>query len=232
MPEPLHVANGLRVLVLPATPADGAAIRKVLGAAKIACAVLHSIADVCAAIDDGVGTIVVTEEALIADGAQLVECIRSQEVWSDLPVLVLSRSDREYAHLADIVAHLGNVSVIERPVRTSTLVSLIRSCLRARSRQYQVREHLAAQHGAQRTIREAEQRFRLLVENITDYAIFMLDTEGRVASWNSGAQHLLGYGAEEILGQSAAQFFVREDDEGGVLEQELREAQASGRATS
>ncbi len=46
-------------------------------------------------------------------------------------------------------------------------------------------------------IRDAEQRFRLLVENIRDYAIFMIDVEGRVASWNSGAQHLLGYTAQE-----------------------------------
>src|SRR5690348_15325382 len=232
MPEPPNAANELRVLVLPATTSDGVAIRKVLGAAKIGCAVRHSIADMCAAMADGAGTIVVTEEALVADGARLVTCVQSQEVWSDLPVIVLSRSDREYAHLAEIVAHLGNVSVIERPIRTSTMVSMIRSCLRARSRQYQVREHLAAQHDAQRTIREAEQRFRLLVENITDYAIFMLDTEGRVASWNSGAQHLLGYGAEEILGGPAAQFFVRADNDGGVLDREMREAQASGRATS
>src|SRR6185503_294954 len=60
--------------------------------------------------------------------------------------------------------------------------------------------------------------------------IFMLDAAGRVASWNSGAQHLLGYSAEDILGQSAARFFATEEQR--VLDREINEAQATGRATS
>jgi len=230
MQQRTHGQNELRVLVLPGTTTDGAAIRKVLDASKIGCAVLRSVPDMCAAMSGGVGTVVIAEEALVEDGQRFVECIRSQEVWSDLPVVLLSRSGREYAELSEIVAQLGNVSVIERPVRTSTLVSMIRSSLRARGRQYQVRQHLAEQHDAQRTIRDAEQRFRLLVENITDYAIFMLDAAGRVASWNSGAQHLLGYSAEDILGQSAVRFFATDDQR--VLDREINEAQANGRATS
>jgi PAS domain S-box-containing protein len=151
-------------------------------------------------------------------------------MWSDIPVIVLSRSGREAAALTDIVPHL-NMSVVERPVRTTTLVSLIRASLRARGRQYQVREHIAQQQESQRVIREAEQRFRLLIENISDYAIFMIDVDGRVASWNTGAEHMLGYSAEEVLGQPAARFFVNED-QGLVLEREMREAQSTGRAMS
>ncbi|HUQ51069.1 MAG TPA: ATP-binding protein, partial [Gammaproteobacteria bacterium] len=142
--------------------------------------------------------------------------------------IVLSRAGREPAALASIVSQ-GNFSVVERPVRASTLVSLIRASLRARSRQYQVRKHLAQQEHTQRFIREAEQRFRLLIENITDYAIFMVDVEGRVASWNSGAQSLLGYESHEILGQPAAGLF---EDEGATLEREMQEARATGRAKS
>ena len=59
----------------------------------------------------------------------------------------------------------------------------------------------------------------------------MIDLEGRVASWNSGAQHLLGYSSEEILGQSAATFFGSQGHT-DVLEREMREAQMTGRATS
>ena len=77
-----------------------------------------------------------------------------------------------------------------------------------------MREYLERQEATQRFIAEAEQRFRLLVENITDYAIFMIDDEGRVASWNSGAQRLLGYTAQEILGQPTATFF---EDAGATL---------------
>jgi PAS domain S-box-containing protein len=218
----------LRVLVVPPTTADGVAIRKLLDASAIACRVVPNVAAVCAALREGVGTLVIGEEALVADSAALMQHLRTEEVWSDLPVIVLSRVGRELMALAEIVPR-GNFSVIERPVRASTLVSLIRSSLRARVRQYQVREHLAQQAAAQRVIREAEQRFRLLIENITDYAIFMIDTEGRVASWNSGAQHLLGYSTQEIVGEPAARFF---GDERDVFLREMGEALSTGRATS
>jgi PAS domain S-box-containing protein len=203
-------------------------MQKVMDANGIQCVVLPNIPSVCAALRGGVGTVVVAEEELVADSAPLLECLRDQPVWSDLPVIVLSRTGREPAGLAAIVRQ-GNLSVIERPVRASTLVSLIRSSLRARSRQYQVRQHLAQQDAAQRFIREAEQRFRLLVENIRDYAIFMIDVEGRVASWNSGAQNLLRYAAHEIIAQPTASFFA---DDGATLEREIEEARLTGRGTS
>ena len=217
------------VLVVPATTADAVAIEKLLRAYALSCRVLPSTAALCDALRGAAGVVVIAEEPLVQDSELLVERIRAQEVWSDIPVIVLSRAGLESAALAEIVPRLGNVSVIERPVRMSTLVTLISSSLRARTRQYQVRAHLAQQEEARRTIKEAEQRFRLLVENIEDYAIFMLDTEGRVTSWNSGAEQMLGYTVDEVLGQPAARFFVKGDD---VLEREMQEAQATGRATS
>ena len=217
------------VLVVPATTADAVAIEKLLRAYALSCRVLPSTAALCDALRGAAGVVVIAEEPLVQDSELLVERIRAQEVWSDIPVIVLSRAGLDSAALAEIVPRLGNVSVIERPVRMSTLVTLISSSLRARTRQYQVRAHLAQQEEARRTIQEAEQRFRLLVENIEDYAIFMLDTEGRVTSWNSGAEQMLGYTVDEVLGQPAARFFVKGDD---VLEREMQEAQATGRATS
>ncbi|QEL17793.1 PAS domain S-box protein [Limnoglobus roseus] len=71
--------------------------------------------------------------------------------------------------------------------------------------------------------------FRLLVENVRDYAIFVIDTEGRVESWNPGAERLLGYGEEEILGRPAATFFTPEDIERGYPQREMREALEGGR---
>ena len=140
----------LRVLVLPTTSADGLAIQKVMDANGIRCVVLPNIASVCAAMRGGVGTVVVAEEEFVADSALLLESLGDQPVWSDLPVIVLSRAGREPLSLATIVPR-GNFSVVERPVRASTLVSLVRSDLRARGRQYQVREHLARQDAAQRS---------------------------------------------------------------------------------
>jgi len=233
MQPPRKEADETRVLVLPATTADGIAIRKLLDSNAIPCLVVPSVAAICEAVHGGAGVLVIAEETLATDYGLLFDCIRVQSVWSDLPVILLSSSARaESATFADIVPQLGNVSVVERPVRMSTLVSLIRSSLRARLRQYQVREHLAQQESAQKAIREAQERFRLLVENIKDYAIFMIDTQGRVASWNSGAEHALGYSADEIVGQPAACFFVSEGAGDAVFAREMKEAQATGRATS
>jgi PAS domain S-box-containing protein len=227
-----QAAAEMRVVVLPPTTADGVAIKKLLDSCGMACVVVSNLTAACEAVNGGAGALVIAEEEL-EDDLRLRECIRIQPVWSDLPLILLSSSGRsESATLAEMVPTLGNVSLVERPVRMSTLVSLIRSSLRARSRQYQVREHLAQQEAAQKTIREAQQRFRLLLENITDYAIFMIDTEGRVASWNSGAEHTLGYSSNEILGQPAAQLFVAESAGEDVLAREMKEAQTMGRATS
>ncbi|MEJ7594871.1 MAG: PAS domain S-box protein, partial [Planctomycetaceae bacterium] len=71
--------------------------------------------------------------------------------------------------------------------------------------------------------------FRLLAENVKDYAIFVIDLQGRVQSWNPGAERLLGYQEEEIIGQSAEVFFTSEDVRSGVPQKEMKEAVAEGR---
>jgi PAS domain S-box-containing protein len=68
-----------------------------------------------------------------------------------------------------------------------------------------------------------------MVESVIDYAIFMLDSDGRVASWNAGAQRILGYSADEIVGESLSQFYSREELERGKPRVELEVAKAEGR---
>ncbi len=79
------------------------------------------------------------------------------------------------------------------------------------------------------TLRESEERFRLLVEGVKDYAIFMLDPEGRVSTWNEGAKRNKGYEAEEIIGEHFSTFYTQEDVERGHPEEELRIAAREGR---
>jgi PAS domain S-box-containing protein len=74
------------------------------------------------------------------------------------------------------------------------------------------------------------QRFQLLVESVTDYAIYMLDARGFVTSWNSGAQHLKGYSPTEAIGLHFARFFTPEDRAAGLPERILRTAAEIGRA--
>src|SRR5215211_7107892 len=77
-------------------------------------------------------------------------------------------------------------------------------------------------------LRQSEERFRLLVEGVKDYAIFMLDPYGYVTTWNEGAQRIKGYDSEEIIGEHFSVFYTPEDKERDHPEQELRIAAAEG----
>ena len=81
----------------------------------------------------------------------------------------------------------------------------------------------------QEAARQTEERFRLLVESIKDYAIFMLDADGNVATWNAGAQRIKGYTADEIVGQHFSVFHSEHENRAGKTEHELRIALRDGR---
>src|SRR5215217_3408238 len=77
-------------------------------------------------------------------------------------------------------------------------------------------------------LRQSEERFRLLVEGVKDYAIFMLDPHGYITTWNEGAKRIKGYEAEEIIGEHFSIFYTGEDVEREHPEEELRIAAAEG----
>ncbi|HSH89841.1 MAG TPA: PAS domain-containing sensor histidine kinase, partial [Ramlibacter sp.] len=79
------------------------------------------------------------------------------------------------------------------------------------------------------SLRASEERFRLLVESVRDYGIFMLDAKGFVRNWNAGAQAIKGYTADEIIGKHFSTFYTPEDNRDGKPERELEIATALGR---
>jgi hypothetical protein len=78
-------------------------------------------------------------------------------------------------------------------------------------------------------LRDSEERYRLLVESIRDYAIFLLDSSGHVASWTSAAERIKGYSAQDVIGRHFRMFFTPEDQERQQHELELRAAATTGR---
>jgi PAS domain S-box-containing protein len=88
---------------------------------------------------------------------------------------------------------------------------------------------MTEKRAAQQALLEAERGFRLLVQGVTDYAIFMLDPEGRVTSWNAGAQRIKGYAPGEIIGQHFSRFYTAEDAEKGTPARALETARSTGR---
>ncbi len=85
---------------------------------------------------------------------------------------------------------------------------------------------------SEEAMRQSEERFRLLVKGVRDYAIFMLDPKGRIVSWNPGVKRILGYEEAEFTGQHVSIIYTPEDIDQNVLEHELKTATTEGRAES
>jgi two-component system, sensor histidine kinase len=147
-----------RVLLLPATRRDGDAIRTLLLRAHIDCFVCSNAAHAAAELDMGAAALVLTDTALGDSGGHLVmDVLLEQPAWSDVPIVLLGKPGTP-TELNEIVRRLTNVTLLERPTSTPMLLSAIGAGLRARSRQYQVRDQVKALQEAENQLRQADRR--------------------------------------------------------------------------
>ena len=111
-------------------------------------------------------------------------------------------------------------SVVIDPIRdpTGTLIGFAK-----------VTRDLTERRAAEEALKASEERFRLLVESVTDYAIYMLDPVGTITSWNAGAARFKGYTADEILGQNFSRFYSEADRMAGIPSRALETAAREGR---
>ncbi|HYL16140.1 MAG TPA: PAS domain S-box protein [Terriglobales bacterium] len=91
-------------------------------------------------------------------------------------------------------------------------------------------ENVTVRHQSEQALRESEERFRLLVQSVQEYAIFQLDPLGQVVSWNGGAERLKGYRAEEVIGKQISIFYPSEDVKSGKPARFLAEAAQHGQS--
>ena len=94
---------------------------------------------------------------------------------------------------------------------------------------WEINRDITERKQSEQNLRESEERFRALVKGVKDYAIFMLDPDGHVLTWNDGAERIKGYRTEEIIGKHFSCFYPKEDIERGKPDQGLRAAKIEGR---
>jgi len=129
-------------------------------------------------------------------------------------------------HLEPIVTRVLAQVRIERELAESRIVAREHE-----ARRRELEHEIAQRKRVEQALREAEEYLRLMVESVKDFAIFTVDPQGRIVSWNPGAEQLFGYPEPEVLGQHLAILFPPEDRAGGIPEQEIATASAKGRAT-
>ena len=150
-----------RVLVLAPTPADAALSRTILGDAGLACHVEADCNSLAQSMSEGVGAILLTEEVVATgDCRELARVLHSQPPWSEVPVVVLVGIGADSAVAATAHTLLGNVTILERPVRVTMLISALRTAIRARRRQYEVRNTLLELTTAEAALRAQSERLR------------------------------------------------------------------------
>ena len=134
------------IALLTPTGRDGAVSEDVLGRAGLDSARCADMPALCDRVADGVGALLVAEEALGTRAAtMLLQVLGGQPAWSDVPLVILTGEgelSRTIPRALEALSVRANVTLLERPVRVATLVTVLRSALRARQRQYDVRDHL------------------------------------------------------------------------------------------
>jgi two-component system, sensor histidine kinase len=152
-------AREQRLVILAPTRRDALLTESLLASADLPCLICSTIAELVAAVRQGAAAMLIAEEMIVGGGlAALKTVLARQPAWSDLPVLVLTRPGADSVDVVDAVRTLGNVTLLERPIRVATLMSAVRSAVRARERQYQIRGHLADRERAEVLLRDADRR--------------------------------------------------------------------------
>jgi signal transduction histidine kinase len=139
-------AGSQTIALLTPTGRDGPMAERVLSHAGLAAAACGDMSTLCTMVGGGVGAVLLAEEALgTAPMAMLLEVLDAQPPWSDVPVVILTGEgelSQAIPRALEVIATRANVTLLERPVHVPTIVTLLRSALRARQRQYDVRDHL------------------------------------------------------------------------------------------
>jgi hypothetical protein len=218
--EANRVPSDERVLLLAPTSKDAAMSQQVFIRIGVECAPFQNVHALCEAVAAGAGAVVLTDHAInLPDIGAFTALLKSQPAWSDLPVVVLADRGGDSMLGRKAIELFGNVTVLERPVQMASLASVVRTLIRSRKRQYQIREHLLEREYARDQAERGAAQWQAVIQNITD-GLMLADTAGHLLMMNPAALAIHEFAsAEEMIAKLAdyPRLFEFRDTRGNVL---------------
>jgi PAS domain S-box-containing protein len=196
------VTTDERVLVLMPTAKDGERTLKALAQAGLSGCICREVHELCGEILKGASVALVPEEAIVNDRKLcLQEVLSEQPPWSDFPLVVLAREGAE--ERGNQIRESMNSTLVERPVKFRSLVSVVRAAMRSRRHQYAIRDHLAERKRAeafQALAAQSNAKFRAFFDRGLNFAL-VLALDGAVVEANRSCLESYGFAREEIIGR-------------------------------
>ena len=220
-------AEEYRVLLLPATRRDAEVTTALLKREKLLSVRCENASSLARELDGGVGAILMTDDALADPGIdRVLEALGRQPPWSDVPAIVLCGHDQLPQLAAVAMRTLRNVTVLERPTTSRTLISAVKAAIRARARQYQMRGQFTTLQESEAAVRLRERQLRTLAENTPDI-LSRFDRQLRHVYVNQAATEVTGLSNQQFLGRTHREIGIPAElcDE---WERALRETFADG----
>ena len=200
MPTEANATCDYRVLVLAPTRRDREVTLELLQRANISSVSCEGALSLATEIGAGVGAILMTDAAFSDPHiVQLLAALSGQPPWSEVPIILLCRTSPPSLVAARVVDSLRNVTILERPTSSRTLISSVQAALRARARQYQLREQFEALCASEAALRDSESQFRTMANSIPQLA-WMAHADGYIHWYNRRWYEYTGATPQEMEG--------------------------------
>src|SRR5580704_7261096 len=174
-----------RVLLVAPTARDGEITRSLLAKAGLTCVVCKNLNHLVKELHVGAGAVLLTEEAITGEGIdELLTTVEKQPSWSDLPVVMMMQQGDQSPVATDVLRSLRNVTLLERPATTRSVVSAVQAAVRARERQYQIRDQFESIRKGELRSRELQQQLELAID-ASELGTFHCDVPIDKILWNT-----------------------------------------------